>query len=359
MASFPEAVADPGFITLAVDAMSGDGGLSVAVAAAVAALERHADLRIVLVGDARQLRAALQTQRVADRIQVRHAGEVVSMDEVPAQALRHKKDSSMRVAINLVKQGEAQACVSAGNTGALMATAKFVLKTLPGVERPAIVSALPTVRGATHVLDLGANSECSPEQLVQFAAMGSALVTALQGIERPQVALLNIGEEVIKGNSVVKHAAALLAGSSLNFVGSVEGDSLFMRPVDVVVCDGFVGNVALKVGEGIAKLIAQFMREEFMRTWGTKLVGLVAHGILKSLAQRIDPRQYNGATLIGLRGIVVKSHGGADEVAFAHAIDVALTEVRQNVPERIAKLVRDSLASTPAGSADAEPAPAA
>lgn len=343
------AASDP--ITVAVDAMSGDGGHPVAVDAALHAIAANPRLKIILVGNAEQLHAALAGHAEADRVSVQAANEIVSMEEAPAQALRRKKDSSMRVAINLVAQGDAQACVSAGNTGALMATAKFVLKTLAGVDRPAIISPLPTAHGVTHVLDLGANAECSPQQLLQFATMGSALATALDHIEHPRVALLNIGQEMIKGNTVVKHAASLLEASPLNFVGSIEGDSLFLQPVDVVVCDGFVGNVALKVGEGVARLIGQFLREEFTRNLRTKMVGLVARPILHGLANRIDPRNYNGATLIGLRGIVVKSHGGADATAFGNAIEVACQQVEQAVPKRIERLLGDSLAKSEAPAA--------
>lgn len=347
MLSPPEAGIASQPVKIAVDVMSGDGGLGIAVDAAIHALERNASLSIVLVGEAAALRGALRRaapdSAIADRLSVQPASEIVTMEDAPGLALRHKKDSSMRVAIDLVAQRAVDACVSAGNTGALMATAKFVLKTLPGVERPAIVTALPTVYGATHVLDLGANAECTADQLLQFAAMGSALVTALRGIAHPRVALLNIGQEAIKGNTVVKHAAELIQASALNFVGYVEGDGLFLHPVDVVVCDGFVGNVGLKVGEGVAQLIGKFMHEEFMRTWRTKLIGLVARGILHRLAGRIDPRTYNGATLIGLRGIVVKSHGSADAVAFGHAIEVATHEVWHAVPQQIERLVAHSL----------------
>lgn len=339
----------PESITLAIDAMSGDHGYSVAVEAALQAVDAHSHLTVILVGDEHALRGALAAQRrAADvRLRVQAASEVVAMDELPSKALRNKKDSSMRVAVDLVKAGQAQACVSAGNTGALMAAAKFVLKTLPGVDRPAIISPLPTLQGATHVLDLGANAECTAEQLVQFAAMGSALVTAMHDIERPRVALLNIGEEEIKGNETIKRAAALLAASPLNYVGFVEGDGVFLHPVDVVVCDGFVGNIALKAGEGVAKLIGHFLREEFTRSLATKLVGLLARSILHALAKRMDPRHYNGATFVGLRGIVVKSHGSADVVAFRNAIEVAMREVEHCVPERIERLLDAAIAAAP------------
>jgi glycerol-3-phosphate acyltransferase PlsX len=328
-------------VTLAIDAMSGDHGYRVAVEAAFLALQENPTLRLILVGEETVLRRALMTHRHADqsRLQLQHASEVVMMDEAPSKALRGKKDSSMRVAVNLVKDGSAQAAVSAGNTGALMASARFVLKTLPGIDRPAIISPLPAIGGFTHVLDLGANADCSAQQLYQFAVMGSALVTALHRIERPRVALLNIGEEEIKGNDTIKLAAALLAASPLNYTGYIEGDSIFLHPADVVVCDGFVGNVALKAGEGVAKLVTHFMREEFLRNARTRLVGLVARSVLHSLAKRMDPRRYNGASFLGLQGTVVKSHGSADALAFANAIKVAVNEVERNVPASISALV--------------------
>jgi glycerol-3-phosphate acyltransferase PlsX len=328
-------------VTLAIDAMSGDHGFRVSVEAAVRALERHPALRVILVGDDATLRRALSVYRDVDasRLELQHAGEIVAMDESPSKALRNKKDSSLRVAIDLVKDGRARAAVSAGNTGALMATARFVLKTLPGIDRPAFVSPLPTVRGATHVLDLGANADCSPEQLAQFAVMGSALVTAVRGIERPRVALLNIGEEEIKGNDTIKRAAALLASSSLNYVGFIEADKIFLNPVEVVVCDGFVGNVALKAGEGVSRMMAQFMREEFSRTLQRRLIAWVARSVLRAMARRMDPRVYNGASLLGLQGSVVKSHGSADALAFANAIGVAMREVELDVPAHIGQLM--------------------
>ena len=328
-------------ITLAIDAMSGDHGLAVAVQACLDVLAEQPDLRLILTGDEAALRKSLRGHRYQDdgRIEIQACSEVVAMDESPSKALRNKKDSSMRVAINLVKTGRAQAAVSAGNTGALMAIARFVLKTLPGIDRPAIISPLPAIGGVTHVLDLGANADCSAEQLMQFAVMGSALVTALHGTERPRVALLNIGEEEIKGNDTIKAASALLAASPLNYVGYLEGDGIFLHPADVVVCDGFVGNVALKAGEGVAKLIMHFMREEFTRTLPAKLVALVARSVLRALAKRMDPRLYNGASFLGLQGTVIKSHGGADALAFANAIKVALREVEKDVPARISRLL--------------------
>lgn len=328
-------------ITLAIDAMSGDHGLKTTVPAALMALQQHPDCDLVLVGDLTQLEAALQgvAGSVRARLHLQPATEVVGMEESPSKALRNKKDSSMRVAIDLVKNGRAHAAVSAGNTGALMATARFVLKTLPGIDRPAIVSALPSVRGHTHMLDLGANAECSAEQLFQFAVMGSAMVTAVNGIDRPRVALLNIGEEEIKGNETIKAAASLLQASSLNYVGYVEGDGIFHADVDVVVADGFVGNIALKTGEGVARLLTHFLREAFTRGPLTKLLALAVRPVLRQFADRVDPRLHNGASLLGLNGIVIKSHGGADEVAFANAIGVAVREARQDLTGRISGLL--------------------
>lgn len=335
--------------------MSGDHGLEMTVDAALLALSENPQLQLVLVGDEPSLSAALQRRRRADesRIRVQHASEVVAMDESPSKALRNKKDSSMRVAINMVKDRRAQAAVSAGNTGALMATAKFVLKTLPGIDRPAIISAIPSLNGHVHMLDLGANAECSAEQLLQFAVMGSALVTAVYGIERPTVGLLNIGEEEIKGNEVIKEAAQLLQASPLNYIGYVEGDGIFLKDVDVVVCDGFAGNIALKTGEGVAKLIKHFMQEEFTRSIFTKMAALAAMPALKALGGRMDPRNYNGASFVGLTGIVIKSHGSADAHAFANAIRVAVREVEKEVPVRISRLMAAAAAVVPpaAGSA--------
>jgi glycerol-3-phosphate acyltransferase PlsX len=265
------------------------------------------------------------------------------MDELPSKALRSKKDSSMRVAIDLVQSGEAQACVSAGNTGALMATARFVLKTLAQVDRPAISTAIPSLSGQTHVLDLGANVDCSAENLFQFAVMGSELVSAVHEVASPKVGLLNIGQEEIKGNDQVKEAHELLARSSLNYVGYVEGDDIFLGDVDVVVCDGFVGNVALKTSEGAAKLMSQRLKEQFKRNWLTRLSGLVAMPVIRRFRRDFDPRRYNGASLLGLRGIVIKSHGGADVVAFENAVRIAEKEIHSNVPQRIADRVATHL----------------
>jgi glycerol-3-phosphate acyltransferase PlsX len=325
-------------VTIAVDAMGGDLGPKVTVPASLRFLEETADATVVVVGIESTLRDVIAAQRstALDRLVVQAASEVVEMHEPPADALRHKKDSSMRVAINLVKQGTAQACVSAGNTGALMAISRFVLKTLPGIDRPAIASQLPTRTGTTTALDLGANVNCSAEQLVQFAVMGSALVSAIDGIERPTVGLLNIGEEDIKGNDVVKQAGELLKATTLNFHGNVEGDDLYKGTTQVVVCDGFVGNVALKTSEGLARMLADFLREEFTRNPMRKTLAIFALPILNAFRRRVDPRRYNGATLIGLKGIVVKSHGGADALAFRYALRKAYAEAREGVLDRIA-----------------------
>jgi phosphate acyltransferase len=324
-------------ITIAIDAMGGDHGPHVTVPAALAALNADDGLNIVLVGLEDAIQAELKAQNASTnaRLRIHHASEVVLMDESPQSALKNKKDSSMRVAINLVKSGEAHACVSAGNTGALMATARFVLKTLPGIDRPAIASALPSEKGNTYMLDLGANADCTAEQLLQFAVMGAMLVSCVEGKDAPTVGLLNIGSEDIKGNEVVKQTAELLRASHLNFYGNVEGDDIFKGTVNVVVCDGFVGNVALKTTEGLAHMMGKFLTQEFKRNWLTKVMALGAMPVLKAFKKRLDPRLYNGASFLGLRGIVVKSHGGADKVAFNNAIGVAVKEARSGVLSRI------------------------
>jgi glycerol-3-phosphate acyltransferase PlsX len=326
-------------LTISIDAMGGDHGPDVVIPAALSALKKHPEVHFVLVGDQDTLDYHLQKHKVADepRLQIHHASQKVEMDELPSQALRGKKDSSMRVAINLVKEGVAAACVSAGNTGALMATARFVLKTLPGIERPAIVSSLPTMTGHTYVLDLGANVDSSAAHLVQFAVMGSVLAELVDGKPNPTVGLLNIGSEEIKGNERVKEASRLLEQTDLNYKGFVEGDGLYHGEVDVLVCDGFVGNVALKASEGVAHMIRHYLRTSFSRNWLTKLAGLIASPVLKHFRRELDPRAYNGANLIGLQGIVIKSHGGADAFAFANAIDIAIVEAKKDVPKNISK----------------------
>ncbi len=326
-------------LKIAIDAMGGDHGPQVVIPAAISALEKHPDIELVLVGDEATLQAALaqQTPENQARLQIHHASQIVAMDESPQTALRSKKDSSMRVAINLVKEGVAAACVSAGNTGALMATARFVLKTLPGIERPAIVTALPTMKGHTYVLDLGANVDSSAEHLVQFALMGSVLAELVDGKKQPSVGLLNIGAEEIKGSERVKEAARLLGQTDLNYIGFVEGDGLYKGEVDVLVCDGFVGNVLLKASEGVAHMIRHYLRNSFKRNLFTKAAALVAYPVLKHFRKELDPRAYNGANFIGLQGIVIKSHGGADSFAFANAINIAVVEARKDVPKHISK----------------------
>ena len=328
-------------IPLSIDAMGGDHGTKVTVAAALLALRATPALRLLLVGDDATLRAAIAgwPADCAARAEIVHASEVVAMDELPSKALRNKKDSSMRVAINLVKEGRALGAVSAGNTGALMATAKFVLKTLPGIERPAICAPMPSSSGRPYMLDLGANAECDAAQLTQFGVMGAALVTALHGTERPRVALLNIGAEEIKGSEAIKAAAVALQASGLHYTGYIEGDGIFHGEADVVVCDGFTGNVALKTGEGVAKLIRDFMKAEFLATPFSKMAALIAKPVLTRLAARIDPRNYNGAALLGLNGLVIKSHGGADAASFANAIAVAVNAVEHDLVGRTRGLI--------------------
>ncbi|EGV52320.1 phosphate acyltransferase PlsX [Candidatus Endoriftia persephone] len=330
-------------VTISLDAMGGDHGAAVVVPAALDYLRNDPDVCLILVGNEALLREKVGGHSFGDRLRFHHASQEVGMDELPSKALRGKKDSSMRVAINLVKEGVADACVSAGNTGALMATSRFVLKMLPNVDRPAIITALPSIEGQTYMLDLGANVDCSAEHLFQFAVMGSEQVSAVADISNPRIGLLNIGQEEIKGNEQVKGAHELLAASSLNYIGYVEGDDVFKGGVDVVVADGFVGNVALKSSEGVAKMISHAMKESFRRNWLTKLAGLAAMPVLKAFRRRIDPRRYNGASLLGLRGIVIKSHGGADQLAFENAIGIARKEVLTDVLSRIASQVEKHL----------------
>ena len=332
--------------TIALDVMGGDHGPEVVIPAALASLKAHEDLVIILVGDETIIQAALGESRSSfvGRLVIQHASQRVEMDDLPSHALRNKKDSSMRVALNLVKDGKADACVSAGNTGALMATARFVLKTIAGIDRPAICTKLPSLKGQTWMLDLGANVDCSAEHLCQFALMGSVLASAVDGLAQPRVGLLNIGEEEIKGNEQVRKAALCLESSGLHYVGYVEGDDIYKGDVDVVVCDGFVGNVALKTSEGLAKMISEFMKREFTRNLLTKFAGMIALPVLRAFRRRIDPRRYNGASLLGLRGIVVKSHGGADAIAYANAIEFAILEVQQAVPDRISEQLHGLMA---------------
>jgi len=324
-------------VTVAIDCMGGDHGPVVTIPATRAFLRQHPGAKAVLVGLPEVIEAALDElgPEFGDRLSSQAASEVVGMDESPVSAMKNKKDSSMRVAVELVKSGRADAAVSAGNTGALMAISRFVLKTLPNIDRPAIATALPTMSGKCYVLDLGANVDCSAEHLLQFGVMGASLVAAVEHAERPRVGLLNIGEEIIKGNEVVKQAGELLRNSGLNFVGNVEGDDIYRGKSDVVVCDGFVGNVALKTSEGLAQMLASFLREEFSRGVLSKLAALVALPVLKRFKRRVDHRVYNGAVLLGLRGVVVKSHGSADAFAYEQAIYRAAEAAANRLIERI------------------------
>ena len=326
-------------VTIAIDAMGGDHGAHVTIPAAVEYLRKNPGDTIVLVGLPDAIEAELRAIKASTgpRLRIHAASEVVGMDESPQLVLRNKKDSSMRVTINLVKNGEASACVSAGNTGALMATARYVLKMLPGIDRPAIASFLPTVKGQICMLDLGANVDCSAEHLLQFALMGTALVGAIEHKDNPTVGLLNIGSEDIKGNEVVKQATELLQQSDLNFYGNVEGNDIFKGVTDVVVCDGFVGNVAIKTTEGLAQMLRGFLREEFSRNLFTKLAGLVAMPVINAFRRRVDHRRYNGASLLGLKGIVLKSHGSADAFAFLCAIERAAEEARGGMLHHISE----------------------
>ncbi len=323
--------------------MGGDHGLRVVVPACVRAVQKDSNLSLMMVGDRDQISYHLKKQGVSGhkRFIIVHASEVVAMDELPSHALRNKKDSSMRVAINLVKEGRAAACVSAGNTGALMATARFVLKTLPGIDRPAIIAELPTKKGRTRVIDLGANVDSCAEHLFQFAVMGSALIQALDEKTHPKIGVLNIGVEEIKGNDQVKRTAHMLSECDLlTYVGYVEGDQFYSGDVDLIVCDGFVGNVALKASEGIANLMLSTIKESFLKNWWYQCVALLAKPALMNVKKRMDPARYNGASMLGLNGIVVKSHGGASEIGFQFAIEEAVRQAKMNV----VSLVREKIA---------------
>ena len=329
--------------------MGGDYGPAEIVPAALHALQEHQDLELILVGQEPAIRRLLQVDgaQAGDRIAIVHAPEVVEMHEQPSAVLRTKKESSMRLAIELVKDGRAQACVSAGNTGALMALARHILKMLPGVDRPAICTTMPGIHGQTHLLDLGANINPNSEQLFQFAVMGSELTSAVLNVPDPKIALLNIGAEEIKGNDVVKQAAVLLAQSHLNYVGFVEGNDIYSGKVDVIVCDGFTGNIAIKASEGVAEFLTHHARTEFERTLYGRIAAMMCRPILNAIRRKIDPKTYNGASLLGLRSIVIKSHGGADRVSFAHAIEEAILEVQKNVPDRISSRLEAVLTQGP------------
>ena len=332
--------------TIALDAMGGDFGPEVVIPAAAHVVKKSHDIDIILVGDEARLRECAKSHNIDldKHFEIQHASQVVEMHEDPRHAVRKKKDSSMRVAIDMVKQGRAQAVVSAGNTGALMATAKFVLKTLPGIDRPAICTTIPSYGGHTHMLDLGANVDSSAELLFQFAVMGSVLAEAIDNTHEPKVGLLNIGTEDGKGNAQVKEANKHLKNDApFNYIGYVEGDDIYSDEVDVVVCDGFVGNISLKTMEGVAKMISTMMREEFSRSIFSKLAGLIAFPVLSRFKKRVDPRRYNGASLLGLTGIVIKSHGGTDMLGFANAIEIACLEVEKFVPDHIRECMESLL----------------
>jgi glycerol-3-phosphate acyltransferase PlsX len=324
--------------TISIDAMGGDHGPSATVPAALQFLAQSRDCSVLLVGKPEVIEAELKrslassdTGHVAARLTIVEASEVVGMDEDIRSAIRNKKHSSMRIAIDLVKSGAAHACVSAGNTGALMGTAKFVLKTLTGIDRPAICAALPTRKGVVYTLDLGANAECTPEHLLQFAIMGAMLCTAVEGKANPSVGLLNIGSEDIKGNESVKAAGELLRASHLNFYGNVEGTDIYKGTTDVVVCDGFVGNVMLKTSEGMARMMGDYLKEEYNNGLYSRLAALMSLPVINRFRHRMDHRRFNGAAFLGLKGVVVKSHGSADAFAFTHALKRAATEVEHGL----------------------------
>lgn len=320
--------------------MGGDHGVSVTIPAALNALKDFSDIHLILVGQEAVIKAELaQYEYDAERLSVQHAEQVVEMDESPSKALRNKRKSSMRLAINLVKEGQAQACVSAGNTGALMATSKFVLKMLPGVNRPAICTTLPTIKGHVHVLDLGANIGSDGQALAQFAVMGSVLAQGIDKTANPRVALLNIGEEEMKGHQRIKDANEILKQTEINYVGYAEGDDVYKGDVDVVSCDGFDGNIALKSSEGVAKMISFYLKEAFKKNLLTKMVAVLAYPVLKAFKEKVDPRRYNGASFLGLKKIVVKSHGGADAFSYYFAIAQARMEVQVDIPSLIEKEV--------------------
>lgn len=338
---------------IAIDAMGGDHGPQVTVPAAIKFLQGRNNLdqhQIILVGLSERIEPLVHSSGGdkfirSGHLSVQHATEIVEMNEPPAHALKRKKDSSMRVAINLVKQGAADACVSAGNTGALMATARFVLKTIKGIERPAIISTMPCkdTSQTIHMLDLGANVDSSPEMLLEFAVMGSVITKFVDKKENPSIALLNVGAEEIKGSEKVKKTSALLAQSDLNYVGYIESNELFDSKVDVIVCDGFEGNVALKASEGTASMIFGILKQEFTRSFLSKLVAMLAKPVLKRIQSRLDPRRHNGATLIGLNGVVVKSHGGTDEFGFLHAVEEASLQARRDVIAHISEEIEKTI----------------
>ena len=335
-------------ITIALDMMSGDHGVSSSVPAAIESIEKFDDMFLILVGDQDKINPLISDKiKILEntRYKILHTKESINMDDEIISAIRGKKKSSMRLGINAVKNKDADACVSAGNTGALMALSKIILKTIPGIDRPAICGSLPTKSGQFHMLDLGANVECSAKHLYQFSLMGSALVQSLELNNKPVIGLLNIGSEEFKGNDTIKSAGQLISKSNLNYAGFVEGDDMFSGKFDVVVADGFAGNIALKSIEGVAKVISHFIKTEFTKNIFTKLSALISLPVLKSIKQRVDPREYNGASLVGLQGVVVKSHGGADSYAFSQAINTAYYEVKNELLNKIESLIQTELSN--------------
>ena len=323
------------FITLSLDVMSGEKDPKASVKAALNLLELREDVRIFLVGN-EDIIEKLTSGKTNDRLQILHAKDIVQMSDSPVVVLRQKKKSSMRLAVNLVRDGVAQACVSSGNTGALMAISKYALKTIPTIHRPALMTSIPTITGSTYLLDLGANSSCTPEQLYQFALMGDVIAREIRGIDQPRIGLLNMGVEASKGNQVIKEAGKLMKSSSMNFIGYVEGNNLVEDIADVVVCDGFTGNISLKTMEGSVRLVLRFLEDAFNSSAFNKFSSIVSKPALNQVKDKIDPRRYNGALLLGLNGVVVKSHGDSDSFGIHHALITAIEEVQKDI---VAKLI--------------------
>ena len=318
------------FITLSLDVMSGEKDPEASIAAALNLLALREDVKIILVGNQEIIEKQTLGKKI-DRLQILHAEEVVLMNDPPVVVLRKKKKSSMRLAVDLVKNDESQACISSGNTGALMAISKYVLKTIPTINRPALMTSIPTVKDHTYVLDLGANSSCSPEQLYQFALMGTVIAREIGGIEQPRVGLLNMGVEASKGNQVVKEAAELMNSGLINYIGYVEGHNLVENKADVVVCDGFSGNIAIKTMEGSFHLMDKLLMDSFKSSAFNKFAGMLSKNALNRMKAKIDPRRYNGALLLGLNGVVVKSHGNSDSIGIQHALIAAIKEVQKEI----------------------------
>ena len=322
------------FITLSLDVMSGEKDPEASISAALNLIEIREDVRIFLVGN-EDIIEKLTSGRTSDRLQILHAKDIVQMSDPPVVVLRQKKQSSMRLAVNLVRDGVAQACVSSGNTGALMAISKYALKTIPTIYRPALMTSIPTIKGSTYLLDLGANSSCTPEQLYQFALMGDVVAREIRGIDQPRIGLLNMGVEASKGNQVIKEAGKLMKSSSMNFIGYVEGNNLVEDIADVVVCDGFTGNIALKTMEGSVRLVLRFLEDAFNSSAFNKFSSIVSKPALNQVKDKIDPRRYNGALLLGLNGVVVKSHGDSDSFGIHHALITAIEEVQKDIVSKL------------------------